>query len=261
MAIDDHPLTVYSRQVENDEIQKPVGVEVIEFAAKAVGAISKIPILRPLGLIAKGLDLTGKCLNLGVPTVEENLKLFGTLTEEAILRHEQELINLKVNALEAEKFQRRVESKEFMQVLASGVLQTQRTTQESRLKRMAWIIANAVKENDLDIESGDDMMRAAVELRDWDIQLLSDIYNARTKTEFELELYNFWKDYWNEFSLRYPNKKSGSILSAFARLESHGLIFRLRREAPSASLTGKIYQITDEGISFYEHLQEIAIQK
>jgi hypothetical protein len=91
MAIDDHPLTVFNRQLENDELSQPVGSGAVKGAAKAVGAISQIPALRPLGLIAKGLDLTGKCLSIGVPTVEENLKLFGKLTEDAILRHEQRL--------------------------------------------------------------------------------------------------------------------------------------------------------------------------
>jgi hypothetical protein len=149
----------------------------------------------------------------------------------------------------------------FAEAISALALRAMHTSVKDRLQRLARIVVNGVKEDDLDLESLDDMMRAAVELRDWDIQLLSDIYNARTKIEFEMDLYNFWKDYWNEFSLRYPNKKSGSILSAFARLESHGLIFRLRREAPNASLTGKIYQITDEGTLFYERLQEIAVQK
>lgn len=91
MAIDDNPIKVFNRQLEADELSKPVGAEVVTQTAKVVGAISQIPPLRPLGLIAKGLDLAGKCLTLGVPTVEENLKLFGKITEDAILQEEKRL--------------------------------------------------------------------------------------------------------------------------------------------------------------------------
>lgn len=175
MAIDDNSLTVFNRQLEVDALSKPVGTGAMTAAAKVANVVSQVPPLRPLGLIAKGLDLAVKCLTIGVPTVEENLKLFGNLTEEALLRVEQELVGLKAGKEKAEEFQRRVESKEFSDYLACGVLQTQRTTQQSRLRRMAWIIANGVKEGDLALEGGDDMMRAAAELKEADVLVLRRI--------------------------------------------------------------------------------------
>jgi hypothetical protein len=265
MAIDDNSLTVFNRQLEMDELDRPVGSAAITGTAKVLGAVSQVPALRPLGLIAKGFDLAGKCLNIGVPTVEENLKLFGVLTEEAILRVEERLAVLEATASSAKDLQRRMESKEFSQYLASGVLQTQRTTQESRLKRMAWIIANGLKENDLDIESGDDMMRAAVELKDADIVLLGNLYKWQNRILAEKGMN---PDKW--FSdIQTAHKQlveSGALKqqdhltfrSSYMRLESLGLI----QEIPSINnhygVGYEVYALLLEGKKFYERLQEIA---
>ena len=56
MVIDNNPLTVFNRQLEKDELDKPIGSTAIAGVAKAIGAVSQIPTLRPLGLIAKGFD-------------------------------------------------------------------------------------------------------------------------------------------------------------------------------------------------------------
>lgn len=264
MAIDDHPLTVFNRQMENDKLAQPVGSGAIKGTAKVIGAISQIPALRPLGLIAKGLDLTGKCLMLGVPTIEENLKLFGGLVEGAILSVEERLNVLETSA---EQFQRRVESKEFMQYLASGVLQTQRTTQENRLKRMAWIIANSVKENDLDPESGDDMMRAAVELKQTDLFLLRDMFDSESSLSAAISLrseddilFQYWQDYWDQvFPAKYPNWSQRATATGFGRLAALGLIYGAKPTNMGVSPVPTNYRISDEGKKFYERIQEIAV--
>ena len=269
MAIDHHPLTVYNRQVEKDDFEKPVGIGAIEGAAKLVGAISQIPSLMPLGFIAKGLDLTGKCLNLGLPTVEENLKLFAKLTEEAILRHEEKLLNLQVSAEEAERFQRRAESKEFLQALASGVLQTQRTTQESRLKRMAWIIANGLRENDLEPENTDDMMRAAVELKEHDIEVLGSIHKmqrhlfspAELRKEYSWrinDIHSLWDNWWkSKASQSYQGINGMNLNGSFARLQSAGLIGSIGTTSILHGSTMHDYELLPDGKKFYERLLEI----
>ena len=262
MVIDNNPLTVFNRQLEKDELDKPIGSTAIAGVAKAIGAVSQIPTLRPLGLIAKGFDLAGKCLNLGVPTVEENLKLFGSLTEEAVLRVEERLAVLETSADVAEAFQRRIESEQFSKYLASGVLQTQRTTQESRLKRMAWIIANGLKENDLDLESGDDMMRAAVELKDADIALLARIYGLqafiiRDGTSSDADrLHRIATDWTARTKL---NPENGGIDSAASR----GSIVRLQAQAfvqirtPGFDAGAEIVVLMEDGARFFERVQEV----
>jgi len=50
------------------------------------------------------------------------------------------------------------------------------TSVKDRLKRLARIVVNGVKEGDLEPESLDDMMRAATELSEPDISLLKELY-------------------------------------------------------------------------------------
>ena len=263
MAIDDNPLTVFKKQLENDELAKPVGSGVIIRSAKIAGAVSQIPPLRPLGFIAKGLDLVGKCLTLGVPTVEENLKLFGELVEER-------LIILETKADNAEKFQRRTESEEFLQCLASGVLQTQRTTQESRIKRMATILANGVKQDDLAPESLDDMMRAAAELTERDVNVLGLIYKMQKHLFSPHELnrdygsrinaiHSLWESHWrNEARPSYQGMNGMNLNSSFARLQSAGLIASIGTASVLRGPTMHDYELLPAGNKFYERLQEIA---
>ena len=273
MAIDDHPLTVFNRQLASDEFAKPVGSAAIHGAAKVTSAISQIPPLRPFGFIAKGFDLVGKCLAIGVPTVEENLKLFGQLTEDAILRHEETLLILATSAEKAQEFQRRVESNEFLKYLASGVLQTQRTTQENRLRRMAWIIANGVKEGDLDIESGDDMMRAAVELTEHDIDVLGCIYEMqnhlfspqemRKEYWFRIDaIRSLWERHWDsQAHSSYQGINGPALNSSCSRLQSAGLIGSIGTKTILRGPTMHDFELLPEGKKFYERLQEIAVEK
>jgi hypothetical protein len=255
MAIDDHPLTVFNKQLENDELAQPVGIGVITQAAKVTGAISQIPHLSPVGLVAKGLDLVGKCLTLGVPTVEENLKLFAKLTEDALLQVEDKLDLLEANP---EHLRRFVESEEFLKYLAAGVLQTQRTTQENRLKRMAWIIANGVKEDDLDPEGADDMMRAAAELKEVDIGLLQAICSSWVLRSIEERESGFTFD---EITAMWKQLKQDrasvnlSCMGTLTRLQAHGLIHSFYGGGYGGATQ---YNLLKEGKDFSERLQEIA---
>ncbi len=273
MAIDDHPLTVFNRQIESDELRKPVGAGAITGTAKVAGAVFQIPPLRPFGLVAKGFDFVGKCLAIGVPTVEENLKLFGQLTEDAILSVEGRLLVLEDSAENAEKLQRRVESTEFLQYLASGVLQTQRTRQENRLKRMAWIIANGVSQGDLDPESGDDMMRNAVELTEHDINVLGAIYNMQNYLFSQQELnkesswrisaiHSLWEEWWkNQAFSSYQGINCMAFNSSFARLQSAGFIASIGTKTFVQGPTMHDYELLPDGKKFYERIQEITVQQ
>jgi hypothetical protein len=147
----------------------------------------------------------------------------------------------------------------FAEAISAVALRAMQTSVKQRLSRLARIVVNGVKEGDLEPESLDDMMRAAVELKALDLQLLGDIYRALPNISHELQLYMFWENYWKEAPAKYAGKSIGSIASGFERLESHGLIFRLRRNAPDGSPTGNIHQITDDGKKFYQRLQEIAV--
>ncbi len=171
----------------------------------------------------------------------------------------------KLNGLgtSAEQFQRRVESKEFLQYLASGVLQTQRTIQENRLRRMAWIIANGVKEGDLDPESGDDLMRAAVELRDFDLWVLTTLLEQQQKTTTSSlgavdGIINRPREVWR------PLNESGflttenymKILTSLERLKSVGFCADVQTTDPSWLPHALA---TPLGETFIKRVREIAV--
>jgi hypothetical protein len=154
----------------------------------------------------------------------------------------------------------RLNSQEFKDDMASASLQALRTTQGDRLKRLALILANGVKEADLETENTDDMMRAAVELRDSDILILQVLYEDQAPLFGYEELggdYAVAKvhDSWDRLvasdALNLVRDRS-----SLARLQSHGLIqqdFESRYGNNALS-----YIMLREGKKFYERLQEIA---
>jgi hypothetical protein len=128
---------------------------------------------------ATGVAALGRLLKIpkmfsqaGTATVQENLEYLGDATEAAILRVEK---GLDDSQTEIAKILLRIESQEFREAMASAALQTLRTTQKEKLKRIALILANGIAENDVKPETMDDMTRAAVELSNWDVQMLRDI--------------------------------------------------------------------------------------
>jgi len=59
--------------------------------------------------------------------------------------------------------------------------QALRTTQADTTQEVALILANGVKEDDLGPEGLDDMMRAAVELKEADIRTAKRIYDSQIR--------------------------------------------------------------------------------
>jgi hypothetical protein len=132
---------------------------------------------------------------------------------------------------------------------------------------MAWIIANGVSEGDLDPESGDDMMRAAVELKEADVALLGKICDSqrsmlqqqrgRDPTYWFGELQTVWDEFVRSGVLNAPNHLV--YRSSFSRLESRGLIQKFR-ESSTAGVGLEPYALLEEGLKFCERLQEISAE-
>lgn len=167
-----------------------------------------------------------------------------------------------------EEMQERVESlrsdPKFAEAIAALALRAMHTSVRNRLKRLARIVVNGVKDDDLEIESIDDMMRAAVELRGFDVLLLKDMYemaktprsgiwNERTNTN----LFGLWQDYWHRFPVSYPTVERHSVVGAFGRLSALGLIFGAEATSMGVSPVAMNYWITAEGSKFHERIQEI----
>jgi hypothetical protein len=161
----------------------------------------------------------------------------------------------------------------FAEAIAALALRAMHTSVKERLKRLARIVVSGVEEDDLEANSLDDMMRAAVELKDADIKLLSEIYEMqrpfmRTQGWIDKQiaekwnaLAGFWQKYWNENQSRYAGLPGMMLMGSFARLESLGMIAPGPNRSSASSPVAQCYFLLPEGARFYERLQEIAVQE
>jgi len=278
MGIPENEVAADNQRRRMDELStSPVG-GVVESAASAVrpalavgsalvaGGVSATSGLAVAGSIVAGLGIVDWFRKLGSSKVNENLESLGQATEDALNRVESVL---REHGASIQEIKARVESAEFKEAMASAALQALRTSQSERLKRMALILANGVKENDLEPESVDDMMRAAVELKEADIILLGKIYESQ-KTLVEQQrrgeapfiwhqnLQSYWKEFVNSGKLN-PQEHL-TYRSSFSRLESAGFV----KWIPVAGDYGvglEIHGLLFEGKRFYERLQEIGTAK
>jgi len=157
----------------------------------------------------------------------------------------------------------------FAEAISALALHAMHTSVKGRLKRLAHLIANGVKENDLEPESLDDMMRAAVELKDVDVVFLSKIYDSQKSLLKQSQLNSnptYWfgelQSCWNMFvdSGALDASKHLVYRSSLSRLESHGLIQKFR-EISTAGVGLEPYALLVDGKKLYERLQEIASPK
>jgi hypothetical protein len=171
-----------------------------------------------------------------------------------------------------ENLRQRIESlgtdPKFAEAISALALRAMHTSVKDRLKRLARIVANGVKEGDLEIESLDDMMRAAVELKQSDLLLLRDMYDAEPSLSRALNLqdedtalFQYWQDYWDRvFPQKYPAWPARLTSTGFGRLAALGLIYGTKPTNLMASPVPTNYRISEEGKKFYERLQEIAVK-
>jgi hypothetical protein len=131
------------------------------------------------GGVVGGLGIVDWFRKLGSSKVNENLESLGQATEDALKRVED---NLREYGTTIDEIKARIESDEFKDGMASAALQALRTTNKNRLDRMALLLANGVKEDDLEPETLDDMIRAATELKDHDISVLKTLSETQCKT-------------------------------------------------------------------------------
>lgn len=177
MGMFENEVAADNQMRQYESLSKPVAAGLLDRAETFATSASIVTGSVAVGLIAKTLGVAKKFTSeLGVATLDENIDHLGKVTEMAIGRVEKKL---DAQGLKVEEVARRIESSELAEGISAAILQSQRTKQKKRLERMAWILANGVAENDLEPESLDDMMRAAVELKDADIALLGKICGSQ----------------------------------------------------------------------------------
>jgi hypothetical protein len=235
------------------------------------GAVDKIANLGGMILEAAGLPGASTCIgfltalkSLAVNKDEGNLIYFGDALVVDIRRLYRLYEELK------QQFDERIKSAEFSAVVANATLHITRTNVESRLRRLAHIITNSMKDNDLEPESLDDMMKAAVELKEVDIAKLKMLYTHQNSILHQVEIGAAGPDKWHGdiqgvqkdiVNSREQNTREHlKYRSSYSRLESLGLIQRIT-SAGDYGVGNELYALLVEGKKFYERLQEISIQQ
>ena len=131
----------------------------------------------------------------------------------------------------------------FAEAISALALQAMHTSVKDRLKRLARIVVNGVKEGDLEPESLDDMMRAATELSEPDIRLLKELYEHHSVQPMNMNETGMDK---TEFVER---------LESVAKLQAAAFV-HLR--TPGLDQGANIVVLFPRGKKFYERLQEIS---
>jgi hypothetical protein len=129
----------------------------------------------------------------------------------------------------------------FAEAISALALRAMHTSVKDRLKRLARIVVNGVKENDLEPEDLDDMMRAAAELSEPDISLLKELYGRPSPMDM-----NETDSGRTDFA-----ERMGSV----AKLQAVALV-QLR--TPGLDMGANIVVLLPKGKKFYERLQGVA---
>ena len=232
----------------------------------------------PVGNVSeKALNLSGILLEMvgfsgasKVTGLLSALKKLAVNKDEANLSYIAEAIldDLKCLYRMNEEMKNKVEdvlsSERLDPIVANAILHATRTNIETRLKRLAHIIAHGVKEDDLEPESLDDMMRAAVELTEGDIVLLKAIYEkqigllrtgAYLSAEWSQQVSANWSMHFNHLD----SPEFLHVRSSLARLQSLGLVAPVETMmSRNGSIAHQPFGMVLEGKKFYERLQGVA---
>jgi hypothetical protein len=273
MSIPGNEVAAANRQRRDEERSKsPIGSRIESVASLAAPAVvlgksltaGGSAGLAVAGSIVAGMGIVEWFRKLGSSKVNENLEALGQATEDALSRVEN---ILEQHGTAIDEIRRRLQSDEFRNAMASASLQALRTTQLERLQRLALILANGVRENDLPQESTDDMMRAAVELKGADILLLGKIYRSQNpmlgwrnlnSQNWHGSIQGIWRTFVDSGNLDAQDHLN--YRSSLARLESLGFIQRVENVG-MYGVGQDLYALLMEGKKFYERLQEIAEQE
>ncbi|MGH9605245.1 MAG: hypothetical protein ACRD3N_06035 [Terracidiphilus sp.] len=209
-----------------------------------------------------GLNLFEWFLKLGDSTVKENVRELADAVCSGFARLEKKCIETGKGV---DELKARLDSAEFTEATAILVLQSLRTKNKRKLDRLALVLVNGVAENDLEPERFDDMMRAAVELTDWDITVLGKMYDSqknilsdrRASHDWSEQVGHIWTDWNRIFGL--GEDQHLKVRSALSRLQSLGLVAEAQTNfVKDGSLARQAFGLLPDGAKLFLRLQEIA---
>lgn len=257
------PSAAALQQIKN-EIGSPAS-PVIKLAGKLTELNAALADIIGVKGASAGESLFKKLLDVAPSKDEANLLYFA----EWVVYDINNLYR-RLDEAEVRRIQNAAQTQKAAELIANATLHVPRTNTETRLQRLAHIFVNGLKDDDLDVESTDDMMRAASELKDEDISLLRKLYDSQASLVARLlsnsgqdptnwfgEVQRIWKDFVDHGGLN-PQEHL-SYRSSFSRLESQGLI-QFVNSAGTYGVGRDIYALLAEGKKFCERIQEIAAQ-
>jgi hypothetical protein len=206
---------------------------------------------------SRGFGFLSALKNLAASKDEANLTYFG----ESLVDDIRRLYRLHEEL--RHDFDECLRSSEFDAAVANATLHITRTNVETRLKRLSHLIANGVKASDLEPESLDDMMRAAVELTERDILLLGRLYKSQESIMRYIAARPHSHQWYEDVGAAWEQEFSRSegdhlnLRGSFMRLRAFGLIAETGANL-SGDLVKQPFGLLLEGKEFYEQLQEIA---
>lgn len=244
-------------QLNFEELSKTPGAEFVEIIGYLLALAG---ISGPLAVAGGALNLLLKIRELAGASYASNL-IF------AITAVRNDLKALYENRAELrERLESLRNDPRFAEAIAALALRAMHTSVKSRLNRLARIVVNGAKENDLDSDSLDDMMRAAVELKDADVNLLTMIYDKQSCLLQNHYLSREWSEQvaanWSMHFAHLDSAQHAITRGSLVRLQSLGLIAAVETMmARNGSIAHQPFGLLPEGKKFYERLQEIGATK
>jgi hypothetical protein len=227
-------------------------VEIIGDLLKLVGGGG------PLGIAGGVSNLLLKVRKLAGASYASNLVYLITVVRNdlATLSERHEGLRERIEALPT--------NPKFVDAISALALRAMHTSVKDRLKRLARIVVNGVKDDDFEPENLDDMMRAATELTGRDISVLVKVaeIQAETATFFSLTTGDgtinrpreVWKALEGERFISPQNQME--IRASLARLQSVGFGAEIQT---TDSTWHPRFLVTPLGERFIDRLQEIAV--
>jgi hypothetical protein len=244
----------HQREMESLNCSSPL-VENIVLAASSGAEKLGLPIN---GLIRWALKNGQAPLETIVEQIESSAAAEIARHEKRLDGHDKELKELweTLQSLEAQKAYR------------AAVFHGMRTSDPAKHAKLGALTINCVFENDLNAESLDGMMRAAVELTEHDVKVLSSVYKMQihlfSPREIEkeyswriTEIHSLWDNWWeNQSRPSYQGINGMNLNGSFARLQSAGLIGSIGTTSILHGSTMNDYELLPDGKKFYERLQK-----
>lgn len=208
------------------------------------------------GLFARALKGEQPPLSLIVKQIEESA--YSEICRIKNISEEKDCKNLK----DHQDFEERLQSHEAKIAYMSSVIHGMRTSDPQKHRRIGALTIRAIYNNDLEPESLDDMMRAAVELKMNDVEVLADVYSLYMK-HFESSLKDWFEMFCREWNGR-GEFSTPQARSALVRLQAFGFVYYRYWEKTTGEMylpNSEPHLLTEDGKKFYERLQEIAAEK